>query len=155
MKIKTVVIIICAAAIVGAFEIALHWVLGKDVFPSLTAIYLYIPSGKQTSSGMYTLDNIMPAAVLGWTVGWFGSFVWSWRKVAFVCIGPAVLIAVLQPWYGYLVGCYRFFPHAGNPEEAFRLWHYLYLYCTFTAYIVCLFFAKLAYDGRRRALAGC
>jgi hypothetical protein len=150
LKIKTVMIIICAAVIVGAFEIALHWVLGQDLFPSLTAIYLRteFPSGKQFFGG--TLDNTMPAAVLGWIVGWVCSFVWPWRKVAFVCIGPAVFIALLQPWYGYLIGWHRFFPRAGNAEEAFRLWHYTYLSCTFTAYLICLFFAKLAYDGRRK-----
>jgi hypothetical protein len=149
LKISPGATIVGGAAIVGAVEIAVHWLLGLNVFPSLTAVYLHtnFPSGKQFFGG--TLDNTVPAIVLGWTVGWVGSAVWSWRKVAFVCIGTAAFIALLQPWYGYFIGWQRFFARAGNAEEAFRLWHYFYLYCTFTAYIVCLFFAKVAYDGRR------
>ncbi len=146
MRISPGVTIVGGAVIVGVVEIALHWLLGRDVFPSFTAVYFHtdFPSGRQSFTGV--LDNILPAVVLGWTVGWVGSLGWSWRKVAFVCIGTAIFIALLQPWYGYIIGWPRF-TGAGNPEEAFR--HWPYFQGTLMAYMLCLFFAKVAYDGRR------
>ena len=131
---------------VAAAEIAFHWLLGRDIFPTILSAYLSpdYPSRKQLFEGI--VDSLVPAAVLGWTAGWVGFCRWSLRAVAIAAVSLATLTVAMQPSYGYLIGWNRFFVGARDPKSAFL--HWPYLYDIFTTSLVCLLFAYASYRGR-------
>ena len=113
----------------------------------LLAIYLYTDaSGKHFLAGM--VANQVPAAILGWIGGWVGFPGWSLRKLTVVAVALAIFVAALTPVYSALLGPQRFAIVWGAPKTMLQaaLFH---LYDVFTACIPCLFFANLAYRGRR------
>ena len=66
--------------IVAGLEIAFHWPLGRGEFPALLAIYLDRGnSGKAFNAGI--VDNLAPAAFVGWISGWAGYPRWSRRTL--------------------------------------------------------------------------
>jgi len=147
MKRNPALTVIVAATAVATLEIALHWLLGRGQAPSLLGIYLDRgSSGKAFNSGV--LDNLIPAAVLGWFAGWAAFPRWSPRKVAVVAVALATFVAALEPLYGILIGMRLYAVVWGSPSTFLQaaLFH---LYDVLTALLPGGFFAYMAYGGRR------
>ena len=141
-------ILFAAAVFVAVIEVGFHWLLSRNPSSTLTAIYL--PSNYTTSRDDFAglVDNLVPAAILGFTSGWVAFSRWSLRKLALAAVGVAVFVAALEPSYWALLGWHHYYGvhEPKNLHQALALFPLLDL-CT--AYIVCLFFANVAYRGRR------
>jgi len=101
---------------VAGLEIAFHWLLGRGEFPALLAIYLDRGnSGKAFNAGI--VDNLAPAAFVGWISGWVGYPRWSPRTLAGGAVGLALFVAALVPVYRILIGPEHFAIVWGAPKS--------------------------------------
>ena len=147
MKRRPSLLIFATAAAVLAFEAAVHWLLGRGTFPTLLAVYLTGgSSGKHFFAGV--LDNLLPAAVLGFANGWAGYPHRSPRKVSLLMFGLAIFTASLEWVYRALVGAQNYAIVWGSPTSnvGAALFH---SYDVFTAFLTGGFFSYVAYGGRR------
>jgi hypothetical protein len=109
-------LILGALLTVAGIEIAFHWLLHRGEFPALLAIYLDRGnSGKAFNAGI--VDNLAPAAFVGWISGWVGYPRWSPPTLAGVAVGLAVFIAALVPVYSILIGPEHFATVWGAPKS--------------------------------------
>lgn len=98
-------------AVVAIVEISVHWLLGRGGPSPLLSTYLAADAGgKHFYAGL--LDNIAPAAVLGFVNGWAWFPRRSVRAVAAIAVALAVFVAILMPVYSVLVG----------PEHYSEIW---------------------------------
>lgn len=147
MKRRAWLLILGALLTVVSLEIAFHWLLGRGEFPMLLAIYLDRgKSGKAFNAGV--VDNQVPAALVGWMVGWVGYSRSSPRMIAALTLGLAVSIAALVPVYRVLVGPEHFAIVWGTPKS-FSEELSSHIYDVFTALVGGGAFAYGGYAFRR------
>lgn len=138
MKHNGWLLLITATLLVAACEIVFHWLLGRGVFPSLLAFYLYVDPQSGKASFAWDVINTAPAAVLGFTNGWVGYRRWSARTLCLTTLILAVFVATLTRVYGLLIGHRRFATVGGS-----------WTYNLFTSLAVAGFFTLGAYVFRR------
>lgn len=132
------VLLISAVLFVSACEVVFHWLLGRGVFPSLLAFYLYVDPQSRKASFAWDVINTAPAAVVGCANGWIGYPRWSARILCVTTLTLALFIASLTRAYGPLIGPRQFATVGGS-------WTYNF----FTALAVTGFFTLGAYVFRR------
>lgn len=137
-----------AVVAMAVVEVTLHWLLGREGFSTIRAIYLATdyPSSKHFFEGV--VDNFGPAVILGSVSGWVGFPRWSVRRFSATTIGIAIFIAALMPLYRILIGPKQFVIVWGMPKTALQsiLFH---LYDILTAFLAAGFFTRAAYVFRR------
>lgn len=96
-----------AMFLVAACEITLHWLMARNVFPTLMAVYLYTdPIGRNLYAGF--VDNLFPAVILGSVNGWVGFPKWSRRRLAIFVFFLATFVEGVRIVDGALIGWHRF-----------------------------------------------
>ena len=125
---------VAVMVMVGVFEVILHWLLGKGIFPGLLARYLFTeqPSGKHFFAG--TVDNTIPAAALGCVNGWLGFTRWPTRTLIATTLGIAAFVAALVPAYGAVMAQQHFAIVWGSPQNVLQA-ELFHLYDFFTAFL--------------------
>jgi len=134
VKLNGWLLLISAMFLVAACEIVFHWLLGRGVFPSLLAFYLFIDPQSRKASFAWDVINTAPAAVLGCVNGWIGYRRWSVRTLCGSTFGLALFVASLTPIYGVLIGQRQFATVRGSVT-----------FNVFTALLVTSFFTLGAY----------
>ena len=146
MKLNPGVRLAAAAVIVAAIEIGFHWLVGRGDNPGLLGVYLSRDSGgKAFFAG--TVDNTIPALVLGCVNGWVGFPRWSVRKLIVTTAAIALFVAALVPVYRMLIGP-SFASVWGRPNTAAKNAAY-HLYDFMTAFLTAGPFTYGAYVFRR------
>lgn len=139
--------IVGTLVIVAGIEIAFHWLLGRADFPALLGVYLARgASGKAFNAFM--VDNLIPAALVGWTCGWVGYSRWSPRALVGITVGIAIFVAGLMPVYRVLIGPDHFSIVWGATKSHGELVS-SHLYDVFTAFLSAGAFAHGGYVFRR------
>lgn len=138
MKLNGWLLLISAVLFVAACEIVFHWLLGRGVFPSLLALYLYVDPQSRKASFAWDLINTAPAAALGCANGWIGYPRWSASTLCLTTVALALFVAALTRTYGLLIGRRQFATVGGS-----------WVYNVFTALAVTGFFTLGAYIFRR------
>jgi len=128
---------------VGGGEILFHWLLGRGVFPLLLAIYVSADAGeKYFFAGV--VDNVAPAAVLGWVNGWVGYPRWSVRKLCATTFMLAVFVVALMQLYAALIGPETFSTVWGSPRSGLEN-GFPYVFRLGSAFLIAGFFTRGAY----------
>lgn len=138
MKRNGWLLLISAVLFVAACEIVFHWLLGRGVFPSLLALYLYVDPQSRKASFAWDVINTAPAAALGCANGWIGYPRWSASTLCVTTVTLALFVAALTRTYGLLIGRRQFATVGGS-----------WAYNVFTALAVTGFFTLGAYIFRR------
>ena len=141
-------LIIAAVVTVASIEVCFHWLVSRNQSATLSAVYL--PSNYVTSRADLTglVDTVIPAASLGFVSGWVVFPNWSLRRLNFLTVGLALIVAALELFYWKIVGWHHYHG-VHQPQNVievvlqFPFWDFV------TALVVCLFFANLVYRGRR------
>jgi hypothetical protein len=88
---------------VGTIEATFHWLLVREAFAPLLAVYLCPDAGgKYFYAGI--VDNIAPAIVLGCVNGWLGYPRWSVGRLVATAAAFAVFVAEMTRLYAALMG---------------------------------------------------
>ena len=139
--------LVSAAVIVAAIEFGFHWLLGQGDTPGLLSVYLNRgSSGKAFFAG--SVDNTIPAILLGCVNGWVGFSRWSVRKLIVTTAAIALFVAALVPLYRVLVGPNNFALVWGLPDSAVKTVAY-HAYDVITAFLTAGPFTYGAYVFRR------
>jgi len=132
---------------VGGGEILFHWLLGRQVFPSLLAIYLSADAGGKYFFGG-VVDNVAPAIVLGWVNGWVGYPRWSVHKLCATTFMLAVFVVALMQLYGSLIGPENFATVWGSPQSGLEN-SFPYVFRLASAFLVAGVFTRAGYFFRQ------
>jgi hypothetical protein len=139
--------IIVAMLAVAWGEILFHWLLGRQMFPSLLAVYLSTDAGGKYFLGG-VVDNIAPAAVLGCVNGWAGFPLRSVGKLLVTTVVLAGFVVALMPICSVLVGQEHFGMIWGSAKSGFGL-GFSSVFRFLSALLVTGFFTRAAYVFRR------
>jgi len=88
-------LLIGAVLFVAACEIVFHWLLGRGVFPTVLALYLWVDPLTRKGTLVQSVINSAPAAVLGFANGWIGYPRWSARTVGVTALIIALFVDTL------------------------------------------------------------
>jgi hypothetical protein len=130
---------------VAGCQILFHWLLGREVFPAILAIYLSADAGGKHFYGGI-VDNVAPAIVLGWVNGWVGYPRWSTRRLLATTFTLALFVVVLMPVYRPLIGPEHFATVWGTPAST-GVFSYVFRFSS--ALLITGFFTRAAYVFRR------
>lgn len=132
---------------VAGCEIIFHWLLGRGGFPSILAIYLAADAGGKHFFGG-VVDNIAPAAILGWINGLSSYPRWSLRRGYPIAFALSVFVVALTPLYRSLIGPERFTIVWGSPNNTLEV-GFSYIFRVASAFLVAGFFTRAGYIFRR------
>jgi len=97
------VLVIGTMLVVGMLEVAFHWLLLRESFAPLLAVYLSTDAGgKYFYAGV--VDSTLPAIVLGSVNGWAGYPKWSIFRLGAMAFLIAICVAEMTSVYAAVIG---------------------------------------------------
>lgn len=139
--------VFCVAIVSAASgaELLLHWFLARNQESFLFAVYVTRDSGnKYFFAG--TIDYILPAAILGFAIGWKS---WPQIKLSYasaIVFGAVAVIATGRPAYRALFGSAPFTEIWGDSAFVFS---HPFVFLTLTTFLMGFFFLQGAYGFRQ------